>query len=64
MKIDRAREAEIAAAIDEGVPLLGDAAAEGGGGLDNFLVARQRRAAEDCYVHDVNTVIAFPKTLN
>ena len=63
MKIDRAREAEIAAAIDEGVPLLGDAAAEGGG-LDDFLVVRHRRAAEDCYVHCVNTVIAFPQTLN
>jgi hypothetical protein len=25
---------------------------------------QQRRAAEDCYVHDVNTVIAFPQTLN
>lgn len=48
---DDAHEAEIASAIDEGVPLLRDAAAEDGGGSDDFLVARQRRAAEDCYVH-------------
>jgi hypothetical protein len=26
------------------------------GGLDDFLVARQRRAAEDCYVHCVVSV--------
>lgn len=48
---DHAHEAEVASAIDESVPLLGDTAAKGGGGLDDFLVVRQRRAAEDCYVH-------------
>ena len=55
-RTDDPHEAEVASAIDEGVLLLGDAAAEDGGGLDDFLVVRHRRAAEDCYVHCVVSV--------
>lgn len=56
---DHAHEAEVASAIDEGVSLPSDAATEGGGGLDDFLVARQRRAAEDCYVHFITNQVIF-----
>ena len=48
---DDAHKAEITAAIDEGVPLLGDTSAKFSRIGDDSIIVRQRRATEDCYVH-------------
>ena len=48
---DHTHQAKIAAAVDERVALLGEAAAEGFGGFGYAAVARQSGSTEDCYVH-------------